>query len=272
MLGGNELGPLLSALIIQRLGMSWAFWIMGAIVLFAEIPMLLTMSETKYTGLRLTIMPESENADDNHKNIAAEEIEKRDSAIEESRPEVRRRSHFGSLALWQSGDPEVNLLHAFLRPFVLLAYPTVLWSCCVYGLSLSWNVIIGASLAQLFTPPPYNFDPQDLGLCWLGPLIGSLFGTYLCGPLADRVANFYTRRNFGIREPEMRLPTCAIAAVITFLGALMLGLGLHYEANWAVSVVGLGTLSAGAQMGATLAMSYSLDIHKEVSVGESHGL
>jgi hypothetical protein len=29
-------------------------------------------------------------------------------------------------------------------------------------------------------------------------------------------------------------------------------------------VVGLGVLSVGSQMGATLAMSYSLDCHKEV--------
>ena len=78
------------------------------------------------------------------------------------------------------------------------------------------------------------------------------------------MANYYTKRNHGIREPEMRPPTCAIAAVITFLGALMLALGLQYQAHWAVAIVGLGIRSAGAQMGAVLAMSYSLDIHKEV--------
>jgi MFS family permease len=103
---------------------------------------------------------------------------------------------------------------------------------------------------------------------FLSPFVGSLVGTYLCGPLADRIANYYTKRNHGIREPEMRLPACSIAAIFTFVGALMVGLGLHYQSHWAVPVVGLGVLSVGSQMGATLAMSYSLDCHKEVSYFE----
>jgi len=63
----------------------------------------------------------------------------------------------------------------------------------------------------------------------------------------------------------MRLPTCFIAAALTFLGALMAGLSYHYKTHWAAPVVGFGVLSTGGQMGATLAMSYSLDCHKEVN-------
>ena len=62
----------------------------------------------------------------------------------------------------------------------------------------------------------------------------------------------------------MRLPTCIIAAVLTFLGALLSGLTYHYKTHWAGPIVGFGVLSAGAQMGATLAISYALDCHKEV--------
>lgn len=111
---------------------------------------------------------------------------------------------------------------------------------------------------------PYNFDSSAQGLVFLAPLIGSLIGTYLCGTFADFVANFYTKRNNGIREPEMRLPTCFIACVLMFFGTLMAGLTYHYQTHWAGPIVGFGVLSTGAQMGATLAMSYSLDCHKEV--------
>jgi hypothetical protein len=62
----------------------------------------------------------------------------------------------------------------------------------------------------------------------------------------------------------MRLPTCAIAAVLTFLGALMAGLTYKHKTHWAGPIIGFGVLSAGGQMGATLAMSYSLDCHKDV--------
>jgi MFS family permease len=111
---------------------------------------------------------------------------------------------------------------------------------------------------------PYLFDSSQQGLVFLSPLIGSLIGTYLCGPLADRIANHYTKRNDGIREPEMRLPTCTIAAVLTMVGALILGLCLRYHTHWIGAMFGIGILSTGAQMGATLSMSYSLDCHKEV--------
>lgn len=112
---------------------------------------------------------------------------------------------------------------------------------------------------------PYYFDSGAQGLIFLSPLLGSLVGTYLCGPLADRTATWFTIRNKGVREPEMRLPTCIIAALLTFLGALLSGLTYHYKTHWAGPTVGFGVLSAGAQMGATLAISYSLDCHKEFS-------
>ena len=111
---------------------------------------------------------------------------------------------------------------------------------------------------------PYLFDSSAQGLIFLSPFVGSLAGTYLSGPLADQIANYYTKRNHGIREPEMRLPACIIAAFLTFFGALWAGLSYH-KTHWIMPIIGFGILSAGAQMGATLAMAYSLDSHKELS-------
>lgn len=89
-------------------------------------------------------------------------------------------------------------------------------------------------------------------------------GSYLCGRLTDQVATWFTVRNNGFREPEMRLPSCIVAAILTFLGALLSSLTYHYKTHWAGPIVGFGVLSAGAQMGATLAISYCLDCHQEV--------
>jgi hypothetical protein len=62
----------------------------------------------------------------------------------------------------------------------------------------------------------------------------------------------------------MRLPACGIAVALTFFGALIASLTYQAKTHWAGPIIGFGVLSAGAQMGATLAMSYSLDSHKEV--------
>ncbi|OCL04279.1 MFS general substrate transporter [Glonium stellatum] len=49
-LGGNELGPMLSAFIIQSLGMSWAFYIFAIVIGVNLIAMFLLMPETKFTS------------------------------------------------------------------------------------------------------------------------------------------------------------------------------------------------------------------------------
>ncbi|EON61504.1 hypothetical protein W97_00719 [Coniosporium apollinis CBS 100218] len=269
-LGGNEIGPMLSAFIIQSLGMNWAFYIVAMVIATNLLTMFFFMPETKFTGARPPILPASSEQNlekaGSTKHIESLEISKAAGVTDDPQEMVRQGSYVQSLAFWGRNDPEVSLIKTFLRPFVLLAYPTVLWSCVIYGLALGWNVILGSTIAQLFAPPPYLFSESAQGLIFLSPFVGSLVGTYLCGPFADFVADWYTKRNHGIREPEMRLPTCFIAAALTFLGALMSGLSYHYKTHWSAPVVGFGVLSTGGQMGATLAMSYALDCHKELSV------
>ncbi|KAK5135334.1 hypothetical protein LTR08_005438 [Meristemomyces frigidus] len=269
-LSGNEIGPLISAFIIQSLGMNWAFFIVAMLIGASLISMFFSMPETRYLGPRPTILASHDLIDTSSTKPTVQYHEKVETAGTqishlEQRETVDLRTYLQELRFWGKGDPNVNLLHTFIRPFVLIAYPTVAWSSLIYGLSLSWNVILGATTAQLFAPPPYEFDSSAQGLVFLSPLIGSLVGSYICGPFADTVANYYTKKNDGVREPEMRLPTCAIAAVITFIGAVVAGVTYNYRTHWAGPIVGYGILSAGAQMGATLAMTYSLDCHKELS-------
>ncbi|KAK9782962.1 putative Major facilitator superfamily (MFS) profile domain-containing protein [Seiridium cardinale] len=278
-LGGNELGPLFSAIIFQALGSQWAFFIVAIFIFSNSLTMFLLMPETRYLGSRPVISLTSNGLSAAEKPRGKEGIEKVENVsgkatgsfegagLEHVPPQnqIPKRSFLVHLALFEAPDKNASLRKDFLRPFVLLTYPTILWTCLIYGASLGWNVILGASVAQLFEPQ-YGFDSQSQGLVFLSPFIGSLVGTWLCGPMADSVANYYTRRNEGIREPEMRLPTCAIAAVLTFLGALVAALAYHYNTHWIGPIMGIGILSAGAQMGASLSMTYASDCHTDVIV------
>lgn len=152
-LGGNELGPMFSAFIIQALGMNWAFYIVGIFVFANVVSIFFTMPETKFTGLRPSTVP-SALTDPVEKEAATAHVE---SADEEVKP---KQSYVHELAFWGRSDPKVSLQKVFFRPFVLLCYPTVLWSCLVYGMALSWNVILGASIAQIFAPPYANSSPS----------------------------------------------------------------------------------------------------------------
>lgn len=264
-LSGNELGPLFSALIIQRLGTAWAFYIIGILIHVNAFTILFAMPETKYTGPRpIAISHEAEEVIIVHQHDEA----RRDSLVCIN-GHIPKKSAWNDLVFWGEPDPNVSLYKTFLRPFILFAYPTVMWASVVYGLSLSWNVIMASVVSQLFATK-YGFDSQAQGLIFLSPFLGSVIGTYLCGPLSDRVATYYTKRNGGVREPEMRLPICLLAAVLVFVGALLTGLTYQYHTHWMGPVLGFGVLSAGAQMGATLSMSYALDSHKQVCRRSDH--
>lgn len=149
-LGGNELGPMLSAFIIQSLGMSWAFYIVAMAIAVNLVTMFFVMPETKFQGPRPTILAIDKSSEGHPEQTSPVREVFLGSATEDIVPE---ESYFQSLAFWGKSDPSVNLFKVFLAPFVLVAYPTVLWSCLIYGLALGWNVVLGCTVAQLFAPP-----------------------------------------------------------------------------------------------------------------------
>jgi hypothetical protein len=52
--------------------------------------------------------------------------------------------------------------------------------------------------------------------------------------LLDKVADFFTRGNGGIREPEMRIAAIAISVVLALLGLVLYGVGIDNELHWMV--------------------------------------
>lgn len=131
-LGGNELGPLLSAYIIQGLSMRWAFFIVAMIIGLSFVIMVFSMPDTQYHGTRPVIVPGG-------------------SAPERPLQSLKKKSYIRELAFFSTVDKQANLWKIFLRPLILGLYPTILWASLVYGMSLSWNVILGVIVAQLFS-------------------------------------------------------------------------------------------------------------------------
>jgi len=156
-LGGNEIGPLVSAFIIQTLSMRWAFFIIAISIFINQFTLIFSMPETKFNGKRpqITIRgqekDEKVSADDTSK-LNVNHLESSSEAAAEAL-EISQKTYLQSLSFCPSIDHTVSLRKTFLRPFFLMAYPTVLWSSLIYGLSLGWNVVLGATAAQLFAPP-----------------------------------------------------------------------------------------------------------------------
>jgi MFS family permease len=160
-LGGNEIGPLVSAFIIQTLSVRWAFFIIAISTFINQITLVFFMPETKYMGTRPQIMGSEQTSEklekvekDNNVKTEFDQVERPSDANESIQGfQVPLKSYWKNLAFCSQVDHGVSLRKTFLRPFVLMTYPTVVWSSVIYGLSLGWNVILGVSVAQLFAPP-----------------------------------------------------------------------------------------------------------------------
>lgn len=107
--------------------------------------------------------------------------------------------------------------HVF-TPFELLLYPIVHWASWVMGMAslpvLAVNLIQSPSLSG----PPYNFSPQNVGFATFAISAGAAIGLLTGGPLSDWIAMGATKRNNGIREPEMRLVALVPFIFITAVG------------------------------------------------------
>jgi hypothetical protein len=112
----------------------------------------------------------------------------------------------------------------YYRPFIILfSFPAVLFSGLQYASGVVWLTIMSSVLARVFPLPPYNFTPEQIGFLSVGPFIGNLIGALYGGFLGDRSILYYSRRNKGYYEPEMRLYILHLPALTMCGGIIMFG-------------------------------------------------
>lgn len=150
-----------------------------------------------------------------------------------------KKSYIQSLALWNGSYTSESLPKLVMRPVVLLVLPPVLWATLVMAVTIGFIVAISSNFASAFSSA-YGFEAWQSGLCFISGMVGNFIGIFAGGKLSDAVADFFTRRNNGIREPEMRLPAMLISLVTGPLGLVLYGAGIDKSWHWMCSTVGLG--------------------------------
>ncbi|KAK4618736.1 MFS transporter cpaT [Fulvia fulva] len=107
------------------------------------------------------------------------------------------------------------------------------------SVTIGFTVAITSNFATAFSEL-YAFSTWQSGLCFTASLIGSGFGIFFNGRFSERVADYFTKRNSGIREPEFRLPAISIGLVTAPLALILLGAEIEQSWHWVVPTVGLG--------------------------------
>ncbi|TID16944.1 MFS general substrate transporter [Venturia nashicola] len=162
-----------------------------------------------------------------------------------------------------------NWLRVAFRPFVLYAYPAILWSSVVYSLSVGWLIVLSESMSLVYkNSESYNFTSLQTGLVYISPFIGGILGTAVAGKVSDLIVRFMSRRNGGIYEPEFRLVMAIPIAICTAIGLMGFGWSAQERDNWIVPTVFFGIISFGCSLGSTTAITFAVDSYR-VYAGEA---
>lgn len=116
--------------------------------------------------------------------------------------EAPQKSYVQSLKPWNGRLCKDKWVKVMIRPFILFAYPAVLWSSMVYALAVGWLIVLSESVAEIYqNHESYNFTALQVGLVYISPFIGGVLGTAVAGKISDLIVRFMARRNDGVYEP-----------------------------------------------------------------------
>jgi MFS family permease len=178
------------------------------------------------------------------------------------------KSYRHSLRPWNGRLVKDKWIRVMIRPFILFAYPAVLWSSLVYALAVGWLIVLSESVAHIYEDTSYNFTPLQVGLVYISPFVGGVLGTAVAGKVSDFVVRFLARKNDGVYEPEFRLLMALPITLATVIGLMGFGWSAEERNNWIVPTVFFGVISFGCSLASTTAVTFVVDSYR-IYAGEA---
>ncbi|KAL4874498.1 MFS transporter [Aspergillus karnatakaensis] len=253
---GAAIGPLVAGL--MSISQDWrAFhYLCGALVLATTLLIVLTMPETAYHR-------EVDPADQQPGELKDPTVSQVEHIPSDSRL-PRKKSFVERMSFVHTPLTKEALWKITIRPVFAVILPPVLWSTVSFGVGIGIFVVIGTTAATAFSQA-YHFTTWQIGVVWISSIIGNLLGMPFGGFFSDWVANRATRKNGGIREPEMRLPAVGIA-MLCYPGSLLLyGLGIHFKTHWMVAILGMFLFSFGSSAAIGISVVYTIDCYRPIA-------
>lgn len=188
-----------------------------------------------------------------------------DSHVEAGTNSVpKKKTYIQRLKVFSGVYTQESFWKLFWRPFALILLPPVLWSSLVQAVTIGFIVAVTSNVASAYSTT-YNFQPYQTGLCFFAAILGALVGIFCGGYLGDKTADFFTKRNGGIREPEMRLPAMIFSLISTPLSLILYGVGIQNKLHWMCPTMGLALLNFSIVQGTNVALVYTIDAYRPIA-------
>ncbi|KAF2480165.1 serine/threonine kinase 16 [Neohortaea acidophila] len=280
-MGSLMVAPIISGSMALHLGWRAFWWLYFAMTIVSLLMVIFMFPETKWHRLHpdeilknasTSPLESSEKVIDKKEeveysstaandNLAREETADRDPWLGKGKPSKQQ---------WKFYQPNANPWNSILMdlwiPWKLFAFPIAEFTAFVVSWSCSSFLTINLTQAQNFAVPPYNFTSQTIGFTNFAILIGAFIGLATNGILSDWISDRATRKNKGIREPEMRLPAMIPYVCIMILGNFVVAFGYQQKWPWEAIVI-IGYTCAGIQVASIPAIvtTYAVDSYKPVA-------
>ena len=164
--------------------------------------------------------------------------------------------------------PQPLLFKDFFTPLKLFAYPNILIPTTSYALVFGFaSVLLTVEIPQLFTPR-YGFNAQQIGLQFLGIVIGSVLGEILGGRGSDIWMRLGAEKLGRSRRasPEHRLWLSYVGFLTVIIGIVVFCVQVNNLKHYNITpIVGIAIAAFGNQVITTVLVTYTIDSHHEHS-------
>ncbi|KAH7133689.1 major facilitator superfamily domain-containing protein [Dactylonectria macrodidyma] len=258
-------GIVIAGLITIHLHWRYIYYISTALIGACTILIFFTLPETQY---RRAAAEQAAAASDKLDAAAPKDEDDAEIAYSEvasqRAPIPQKRTWVQNLRIFTGTYTNESILKLVVRPVVLLALPPVLWATLVMSVTIGFLVAITSNFSSAFQTV-YGFKTYQAGLCFIASIISSLIGVFFGGHLGDFVADYFTKRNGGIREPEMRLPAMVVSMITGPLALVLYGVGIGKTLHWIVPTIGLGLLNFSIVQATNISLVYTIDAYRPVA-------
>ncbi|OQD64991.1 hypothetical protein PENPOL_c006G01245 [Penicillium polonicum] len=230
---GVPVGPFIFGFVAQRVGYRWIYWILAITNAVEFILYIFFGPETRYIGA---------------------DVHSPSSAFKTEYLSLRRI------------DPTPFKLSEFWHPLTLITNIPVVFATIAYSMVFLFASVMNSVEVPQLLQRKFELNAQQLGLLFLGLIIGSLLGEQLGGFMSDMWMNTRARKIGRKPAPEFRLWLSYIGFLLSIAGMVVFLVCTEQAAAGKLDVrpvVGTGVAAFGNQVVTTVLTTYAVDIYPQ---------
>ncbi|KAJ5520423.1 hypothetical protein N7463_000876 [Penicillium fimorum] len=234
---GVPIGPFIFGFMAQRVKYRWIFWVLAIINASEFVLYIFFGPETRYTGVDVDA---------------------------QSRSSTFKREYL----TFRRIDPAPIRIIDFIHPLLLFTNIPVLLSTVAYSMVFLFASVLNSVEVPQLLQSKFELTTQQLGLQFLGLIIGSLLGELLGGYMSDlwMIIRAHKIGRGRKPEPEFRLWLSYVGFLLSIAGIIMFFVCTEQAkaGKWDVKpIVGTGIAAFGNQVVTTVLITYSVDIYPQ---------